>query len=135
MTSSKLFRIAQLKPGEPLWQRAPTQDADGNLLNDFMMLIPRLRHRSEVRRQQVMGELQQLFSELEDTVVFADLNLKLNLLWISMRPRPGGCVSLAAEIKVRVPEAVLVASQAEAMVGMARADERRSRYLRLPRWR
>jgi hypothetical protein len=46
-------------------------------------------------------------------VVFADLNLKLNLLWVSLRPRPGAISELVAAIRLRVPEALLVAHYAE----------------------
>ena len=134
MSSITLVEQFTLEPGQPLWQRAPTRDAEGRALNDFMMLIPRLGRWPEVRRQQIYQELQQLFAELEETVVFADLNLKLNLLWVSMRPCAGGCIGVAAEIKARIPEAVLIASQAEAMAGMAhKARRRRSWRLRLPR--
>ena len=133
MSSITLVEQFALEPGQPLWQRAPTRDAEGRTLNDFMMLIPRLGRRPEVHRQQIYQELQQLFAELEETVVFADLNLKLNLLWVSLRPCAGGCIGVAAEIKARIPEAVLIASQAEAMAGMASKARRRSWRLRLPR--
>lgn len=97
---------------EPLWQRAPTRDSDGRRLADFMMLIPRLgsssageiEHVSRIIRT-VLG----LFSE----VVFADLNLKLNVLWVSIRPRHGVISEIAAAIRTLVPGAVLVAHHAE----------------------
>ncbi len=115
------------EPGQPLWQRVPTHDPEGQLLTDFMMLIPGLQQWPEVRRQQALTELQRAFVRLEGRVIFADLNLKLNLLWVSMRPHPGGCVDVAALVREFVPEAILVASQAEAMA----SPERRSG----PRWR
>ena len=52
-------------------------------------------------------------SGLHQDVVFADLNLKLNLLWVSLRPRPGAISELVAAIRLRVPEALLVAHYAE----------------------
>jgi len=45
--------------------------------------------------------------------VFADLNLKLNLLWISLRPRQGAIAEISAAIRIWVPEAMLVAHHAE----------------------
>jgi hypothetical protein len=92
-----------------------------------MMLIPKLSRWPEVRRTQVFEELGRVLAEFEEVVVFADLNLKLNLLWISMRKCPSGCLGLAAAIKERIPEAILVASQAEAMAGMADASRRGGR--------
>jgi hypothetical protein len=83
-----------------------------------MMLIPRLRHWPERRIEAVYREIQAVFEHYGDSVVFADLNLNLNLLWVSVRPRPGICLEMAAAVKHRVPEAVLVASQAEAYAGL-----------------
>jgi hypothetical protein len=107
-----------------MWQRVPTEDDQGRPLNDFMMLIPKLRHWPAARRQTALQALQQVFSEFDQVVVFADLNLKLNLLWISMRPQSGGCIGLAAAIQQRLPEAVLVANQAEVILGAQRRARR-----------
>jgi hypothetical protein len=103
--------IAGASPGVPLWQVAPTHDASGRLLTDFMMLIPRLRQRAPAEIERASRDIQAVLS-LHQDVVFADLNLRLNLLWVSLRPRPGAISELAAAIRLRVPEAVLVAHQA-----------------------
>ena len=42
-------------------------------------------------------------------VVFADINLKLNLLWVSVRARPGVILDIACCVKFHMPEALLVA--------------------------
>lgn len=99
-------------PGVPLWQLAPTHDASGHLLTDFMMLIPRLRSRPSTEIERTSHEIQTVLS-LHQDVVFADLNLKLNLLWVSLRPRPGAISELVAAIRLRVPEAVLVGHHTE----------------------
>jgi hypothetical protein len=41
-------------------------------------------------------------------VVFADLNLPLNLLWVSVRPRRGVILEISASIRLCEPAAVLV---------------------------
>lgn len=105
-TSSSL--TAGAAPGLPLWQLAPTHDSSGRMLTDFMMLIPRLRNRSASEIERASCDIQAVLALHED-VVFADLNLRLNLLWISLRPRQGAIAELAAAIRLRVPEAVLVA--------------------------
>lgn len=121
-----------LQPAGPLWQRVPTRSRDGEPLNDFMMLIPRLREWPEVRRLATLQALEQLLREQADKLVLVDLNLKLNLLWISMRPDPAGCLGMAAAIKARVPEAVLVANRAEVLAGAASRRRRRpGRFLDL----
>lgn len=110
--STTLTTIAESEPGRPLWQLAPTRDSAGHRLTDFMMLIPRLRNRSPVDIERVSRDIQSVLA-LHQDVVFADLNLKLNLLWISLRPRPGAISELVAAIRLRVPEAVLVGHYAE----------------------
>ncbi len=105
-----------LHPGEPLWKRVPSRGDDGRMLSDFMMLIPRLGGRSQHRLQRTLAELQAVLDYYRDVVVFADLNLKLNLLWVSVKPVPGVMLELAAAVKHRVPEAMLVANKAEAML-------------------
>lgn len=110
--STTLTEGAGTVPGLPLWQVAPTRDSAGQRLTDFMMLIPRLRSRPLVEVERASREIQAVLS-LHQDVVFADLNLKLNLLWVSLRPSPGAISELVAAIRLRVPGAVLVAHHAE----------------------
>lgn len=113
-TSSAPARAVQREPAQPLWQIAPTRDQAGQRLIDFMMLIPRLRDRSRGEIERASRDIQAVLA-LHQDVVFADLNLKLNLLWVSLRPRPGAISELAAAIRLRIPEAVLVAHQSNAL--------------------
>lgn len=110
--STTLMTFAGSGPGLPLWQVAPTRDLAGKRLTDFMMLIPRLRNRPQIEIERASREIQAVLA-LHQDVVFADLNLKLNLLWVSLRPRPGAISELAAAIRLRVPEALLVAHHVE----------------------
>lgn len=109
-TPTDLAHTTTREPGQPLWQVAPTRDAAGQRLTDFMMLIPRLRERPAGEIERASHAIQAVLA-LHQDVVFADLNLKLNLLWVSLRPRPGAIAELAAAIRLRVPEAVLIAHQ------------------------
>ena len=106
-TSTTLPIAPEAGPGLPLWQLAPTRDSAGERLTDFMMLIPRLRSRPQAEIERASRDIQAVLA-LHQDVVFADLNLKLNLLWVSLRPRPGAISELVAAIRLRVPEAVLV---------------------------
>jgi len=110
--SNALTMASGTSPGVPLWQVAPTRDRAGRRLTDFMMLIPRLRSRPIVEIERASREIQAVLA-LHQDVVFADLNLKLNLLWVSLRPRQGAISELVAAIRLRVPEAVLVGHYAE----------------------
>ena len=95
-----------------MWQVAPTRDSSGRRLTDFMMLVPRLRNRTPAEIERVSRDIQAVLA-LHQDVVFADLNLKLNLLWVSLLPRPGAISELTAAIRLRVPEAVLVGHYVE----------------------
>jgi hypothetical protein len=112
VASNSLTTDAESLPGLPLWQLVPTRDPAGLRLTDFMMLIPRLRSRPRAEIERATRDIQAVLA-LHQDVVFADLNLKLNLLWVSLRPRQGAISELVAAIRLRVPEAVLVAHHAD----------------------
>ncbi len=114
--SQKTLKCTHLKPAKPLWQRAPTKLSDGTNVSDFMMLIPKLKESSPVYQQQVAESIGRVLQSYGKAIVFADLNLKINILWVSVRPIPGICLELAHVIQHVVPEALLVSSQADAMM-------------------
>ncbi|MHB1529010.1 MAG: hypothetical protein ACYCP0_10885 [Acidiferrobacteraceae bacterium] len=72
-----------------------------------MMLIPGLRDRPGIQLQSVLRHIEDVLSRFQE-VVFIDLNVPLNLLWVSVRPRPGVILDIAALMRCRVPEALLV---------------------------
>lgn len=108
---SPLRPAVDLHPAEPLWKRAPGRDEDGRPLPDFMMLIPRLGKRPGLIIQRTLADIDAVLQDYRHAVVFADMNLRLNVLWVTVRPIPGICLELPAALKVRVPEAMLVASK------------------------
>jgi len=113
LTLSKLDLSSQSTatavPAEPLWQRAPSHDDEGHPLSDFMMLIPKLNKRPHDQISQTLQRLEDVLTRYQNTVVFVDLNLRLNILWVSVKPVPGICLELPTAIKSSVPEALLVA--------------------------
>ena len=94
---------------EPLWKRAPTRDADGKPYNDFMMIIPGLKDFEPARLRKVIEKLEAVFKYYEKDIVLADLNLKINVLWVTIQSRIGLSIEIAALIHHAVPEAKLVA--------------------------
>jgi hypothetical protein len=102
---------SELSPADPLWKRVPLKNEEGKNLSDFMMIIPRLKHQSVDRIKTVINDIEQVLRFYEKQVVFADLNLNLNVLWVSVQPVAGICLEVAAAIHHRVPEAKLVASK------------------------
>lgn len=98
----------QVQPGVPLWKLAPTRDEAGKLLCDFMVLIPRLKF----RQPGYIGNAQNWIAgvlERHEEVVFANMDLRLNLLWVSHRYRAGLMLEIVGAIRLHLPEAVLVA--------------------------
>ena len=108
MNSTELMCAPGLEPAEPLYARVPIRDETGQYLSDFMMIIPGLRKRSVHLRQEIISRIDHVLQLYQRTVVFADLNLKTNVLWVSVKPVPGIRLELPAVIKFHVPEALLV---------------------------
>lgn len=96
-----------LQPHQPLYERVPTRDTDGHPLSDFMMLIPGLRDRPRQQFNDVLARIETSLANFRE-IVFVDLNVPLNLLWISVRAKPGVILDIACTLKFRVPEALLV---------------------------
>ena len=92
---------------EPLFRRLPKQDEHGRFLGDFMMLIPGLREMPGAQADLQLARLQRIL-DADDDVVFADLNLPLNLLWVSVRQRHGVVTEVATGIREHFPGARLV---------------------------
>lgn len=107
-TTTSELNGSRMFPNEPLWKRAPTRDSEGRLVTDFMMIIPRLRQHPEHSLEDRIARIQSVLTRYGEHVVFADLNLHLNVLWVSVMPSPGICLEIAAMIKGQVPEAILV---------------------------
>jgi len=114
LTNSKnrqLKLACEIAPAEPLWKRVPTHNDHGQMLGDFMMIIPSLKQQPSHIIKEVVNNIEKVLRYYEKQVVFADLNLKLNVLWVSVQPVAGICLEVAAAIHHFVPEAKLVASK------------------------
>ena len=107
----KHLRPSLYNPSEPLWKRVPTRDSNGQPFHDFMMIIPGLKTREEHVVREVIGKMEAVLKHYEKDVILADLNLKLNVLWVTVQPRKGICVEIASMIHHTIPEAKLVAQQ------------------------
>lgn len=108
MSLPRLSLFPLLDASQPLRKRAPAVDENGRALSDFMIIIPNLRKRSEHRIQQTMQDIHRVLARFEDTVVFAELNLALNLLWVSIRPITGIRDDITQALRAVIPDARLV---------------------------
>ena len=93
---------------EPLHKRAPSHDEHGKPLCDFMMLIPGLRDQPKHMIDDAIQDMHIVLTHFSHAVVFAEFNLKLNLLWVSIRSIHGIRLEIASAIQQQVPGAKLV---------------------------
>lgn len=100
-----------LRPAEPLWQLAPTRRPDGRCLADFMMLIPGLAVAENAGRRHVSDSVRAVCEGFGDAVAFAEINYRLNVLWVSVEAEPGLTGRVASAIRERLPDALLVGGQ------------------------
>lgn len=108
-----LINTLGIEPNTPLWKRAPTKDEEGNNVVDFMMLIPKLNKQGTPHIKNTINQLSLILTHYSSHIVFADLNMKINVLWISVKPSKGICLEIPTAIRAAVPEAVLIAEQYE----------------------
>ena len=97
-----------MSPAEPLWKIAPTRDENGDRVSDFLMIIPRLRNKPENHIKRTLNDIDRALKQFKSDIVFANMDMKLNTLWVSFKPEPGLFLQIASTIKLHVPEAVLV---------------------------
>ena len=106
--SNSIPQNAKIQSSEPLWKRAPTRDLAGKPYTDFMMLIPGLRKFEPSHLREIINKIEAVLRRYEEDIILADLNLKINVLWVTLKPHIGLSTEIAALIHHVVPEAKLV---------------------------
>lgn len=109
--SESLKPTLDLSANTPLWSRVPTKDETGQYLGDFMIIITGLKKASPEHRKQTINTLTQVLAKYSDAVMFADLNMKMSLLWVSVRPIEGMLAEIPRAIIESIPEAKLVSER------------------------
>ncbi len=107
LTASDAWQV-----GAPLWKTVPKRDESGKPLSDFMMLAPGLKDRPASEIECVLGQIRGVLDKFPDLVVFANFNLALNVLWVSLRCRQGGMSMIVFALRARVPTLKLIGHQA-----------------------
>jgi hypothetical protein len=95
--------------GEPLWKVVPKRDDEGRAYADFMMMAPGLKGRSSRELAIVARVIQGVLARFGEEVAFADFNVNLRVLWVSLQCRPGLMFRVVGALRVHVPELKLVA--------------------------
>jgi hypothetical protein len=114
-SNTRLKPTLGLLRNKPLHERVPTHDEEGNPLGDFMMLFPGLRDLAETSLRRRVDIIADILSQYKE-VVFVDLNVPLNLLWVSIKYKPGLVLELSTYVKMHIPEAKLISVPPEALV-------------------
>jgi hypothetical protein len=95
---------------------------------DFMMLIPGLADRSRAERDFVADAVLGVCAAFGEQVTFADINYRINVLWVSVEPEPGLAGRVARAIRERVPDALLVGGHLGAGSAIATTQRRGWRW-------
>jgi hypothetical protein len=108
MSKTELKLSIDLAPAEPLWKLAPTRDENGGPVSDVLIIIPKLKTRPEQHIKDTLANIEFALKQFNNEILFANLDMKLNTLWVSFKAVPGVYVDIVAALKTNVPEAVLV---------------------------
>lgn len=93
---------------EPLWKNFPTVDTDGRKLLDFMMIFPGFKKLSPEEIQEKASHVYDVLRRYKHVIKHASLNLKTNILMVSVKPIEKVHLEITSEIQELVPEARLV---------------------------
>ena len=93
---------------DPLWTRAPARDALGRPYGDFMVRIPDLRTGQAGLFRHRLAVLTQVLTKHLDVVVFAELNTRLGLLWVTVKPVPGSIRRVYTDLRSALPMARII---------------------------
>jgi len=108
MTKTDLKLSINLVPAEPLWKSVPTRDENGGPVSDILMIIPKLKTRPEHHIKETLADIEFALKQFSDEILFANVDMKLNTLWVSFKAVPGVYSNIISTLKVNIPEAVLV---------------------------
>jgi len=95
---------------QPLWQRVPSRTAEGERVLDFMVIIRKLNKLLPDEQKTALNSIYKVLNLYSKVILLADLNLNLNinLLWVSHLPRPNLSFEIASEIITVYPLARLI---------------------------
>lgn len=105
----------ELAPAEPLWKLAPTRDDEGGPVSDLLMIIPKLKYQPEHTIKETLGNIEFALTRFSKDILFCNVDMKLNTLWVSFRAVPGVYNEIVASIQDNVPQALLVADMSPRM--------------------
>ena len=92
-----------------MWKMLPKRDAAGQAYSDFMMMAPALKRCTPRELDALVRVIQGVLARFGEQVVFADFNMHLKVLWVTLPCRPGLMPMIVSALRHQVPELKLVA--------------------------
>ncbi len=108
MDKFELKLSISLEPAKPLYKLAPTRDENGGPVSDLLMIIPKLKTKPEQYIKDTLANIEFALKQFSNEVLFANVDMKLNTLWVSFKAVPGVYGQIVSTLKINVPEAVIV---------------------------
>lgn len=108
MSKTELKLSYELAPAEPLWKLVPTRDEDGGPVSDVLLIIPKLKSKPEQQVKETLANIEFALKQFSNDILFANLDMKLNTLWVSFKAVPGVYGDIVSTLKTHVPEALIV---------------------------
>jgi len=108
MDKSELKLSIGLTPAEPLYKLAPTRDENGGPVSDLLMIIPKLKTKPEQYIKDTLANIEFALKQFSNEILFANVDMKLNTLWVSFKAVPGVYGQIVSTLRTNVPEAVIV---------------------------
>lgn len=97
----------EISPGGDLWRYLPMKDANDRPPCDLMMLLPGLKQERTLSVI-IRHQLQEVLEGFGDRILFADLNVRLGIFWVTVTSEPGLCGEVADAIRGRIESARVV---------------------------
>ena len=104
---------AEFSSPMPLWQRVPTHTEAGELAFDFMVFVKKLNKLDSVEQTATIDKIYSVLNIYSKVILLADLNLKINLLWVSHLPRLNLSIEIASQIINVYPPARLISHRSD----------------------
>ncbi|VAW93301.1 hypothetical protein MNBD_GAMMA21-948 [hydrothermal vent metagenome] len=113
VTHKNVEAVTEYTVSLPLWQRVPTRTETGERAFDFMIIVRRLNKLEPIKQKSVLDNIYSILSQYSEVILLADLNLKINLLWISHLPRPNLSFEITSSIIDAYPLARLISHRSD----------------------
>ena len=76
-----------------------------------MMMAPAFKRMSDAEKAHALSAIRAVLARFGERIVFADFNLRLNVLWVSLPATPGLMSLVVAALRAQTPALKLIGQQ------------------------